>query len=315
MMETHIWPLPASSVGQGLRKETTASDSTSVWEKVVPLDLPNSRYFSFSCMFLVSFELLPHCRNSERASPSKSMCRHFKRNCLGLHQSFILSATIPTGFHQRSYMGFFFPALEPWPGGLVWGWSSSLLRGYLCSWDMPPNFYSLHMGMGPAMCPPLLPVSAWLLLYILSCRTSIHLDFRQFWMMVVLQFSCNSDVAVGGFKSRIYLCYRLDWKPWIENCHFIWVVKFIFIVTQGIFLFLKILFYIWRCDLPYIPNTICVFWVFLDQSDVLFISLFKPTFSFVNLVHGILKKFFFINCKPHFYHSLARSLGKFLFVP
>ena len=30
-------------------------------------------------------------------------------------------------------------------------------------------------------------------------------------MMVVLYFSCNSDVAVGGFKYCIYLNHYLAW--------------------------------------------------------------------------------------------------------
>ena len=59
---------------------------------------------------------------------------------------------------------------------------------------------------------PLLPALMWLLLYILSCRTSVRLDFGQFGMMVILQFSCIFDVVVGWFQHHEYLDCHLDWK-------------------------------------------------------------------------------------------------------
>ena len=51
----------------------------------------------------------------------------------------------------------------------------------------PSQFISTTRGCGPSpsVSLSLLPVLMWLL-YILSCRTSIQLDFRWFWRMIVL---------------------------------------------------------------------------------------------------------------------------------
>ena len=54
-----------------------------------------------------------------------------------------LSASTPTGFYSQKLWGFLFVYWNPGLGGLVWGWKPSLLRGDLCSWDIPPNFH-LH---------------------------------------------------------------------------------------------------------------------------------------------------------------------------
>ena len=69
------------------------------------------------------------------------------------------------------------------------------------------------MGMGPAqsLSPPLL-VLTWLL-YILSYRISVQLDFRRFLIMVILWLSWNSDVVVGGCECYVYLSTILT-----QNC-------------------------------------------------------------------------------------------------
>ena len=50
--------------------------------------------------------------------------------------------------------------------------------------------------------------------YILSCRTSFQLDFRQFWMVIVPYFNvpCIFDVVVGEFEYHTYPCCHLDQK-------------------------------------------------------------------------------------------------------
>ena len=121
----------------------------------------------------------------------------------------------PLVFTARSYGDFSSWHWNPGLGGLIWGWDTSLLRGKLHSLDIHPDFYPPHVGMGPACSTslPLLVVSVWILLYILSCIlscNSVQLDFS--WMMVILYFSCNFDVVVGGFKYCIYLCCHLDQK-------------------------------------------------------------------------------------------------------
>ena len=52
----------------------------------------------------------------------------------------------------------------------------------------------------------------WLLLYILSYRTSVQLDFRQFSVVVVVKFTCNTDVVVASSEYCVYLHHHLDWK-------------------------------------------------------------------------------------------------------
>ena len=70
-----------------------------------------------------------------------------------------------------------------------------------------------HVGVEPAPSEsqPLLPVSMGFLLYILSYKTSVQLDFRRLLMRVVLHFSCNFDVVFGGGECSIYLLLHLDY--------------------------------------------------------------------------------------------------------
>ena len=128
---------------------------------------------------LVPFELLPQHLGSEGVSPSKSVCGSFKRKCLGLQQ-FVFhrlnscwlfkarsSGDFPS-WHWNSVLGAWCQTGTPCSSG--WG---------LCSYDIPPDFYLPHMGVGPALSAylPLLQ-SLQFLLYTLSCRTFTHLDFR-----------------------------------------------------------------------------------------------------------------------------------------
>ena len=68
------------------------------------------------------------------------------------------------------------------------------------------------MGVGPAdfASQPLLPVSTWLLL---SYKSSVQPVYRQFSMMVVVPFSCNFDVVMGGGEYSVFLFHHLDRKP------------------------------------------------------------------------------------------------------
>ena len=98
-------------------------------------------------------------------------------------------------FTARSYGDF--SSIHGNPGFLVWGWGPLLLTGDLHSQDVPPYFYQPHLGVGPVhpVPLPLLPASMWLLLYILSHRTSVQTDSRQFslWLfyslVVILKWS------------------------------------------------------------------------------------------------------------------------------
>lgn len=54
-----------------------------------------------------------------------------------------------------------------------------------------------------------------LLVYILSYRISVQLNFKRFSMMFILYFSSNFDVVMGGSKHRVYLLVLcpLELKP------------------------------------------------------------------------------------------------------
>ena len=98
-------------------------------------------------------------------------------------------ATIPTGFYSQKFEGLPFLALdlgcEAWCGA----GTSSLRRGNLFSWDIPPDFYLPHVGVGQlvlCLCPS---SQFWcVFFYILSCRTSVQLDFRwsELWLFYSL---------------------------------------------------------------------------------------------------------------------------------
>lgn len=94
----------------------------------------------------------------------------FERNTWDSSSPESHSATTPTDVHSQELWGLLFAALEPWAGAMVWSWDSLFLRGDLCSSYIPPNFYPLHVGVGPAPSgfPPFLLVLMWLLYYILK---------------------------------------------------------------------------------------------------------------------------------------------------
>ena len=126
-------------------------------------------------------------RTSE--SVSQSMCGPFKRNPgtpTVLHLTQPQSSLVFTAVSYEDFSSWHWSTRLGEPGvGLS---DCLLLRGDLCSYDIPPDFYLPHLSMRPAgfISLPFLPVLMWLLLYILSYRTSVQLDFRWFSMMAVL---------------------------------------------------------------------------------------------------------------------------------
>ena len=90
-------------------------------------------------------------------------------------------------FTVRNYRNISSWQWNPELGGLVWGLDHLFLRGDLCNQNIPPDFLPKE-AVWPAYStsPSLLPVSMRLLLYIITFRTSVHLDFRQFSKIIVL---------------------------------------------------------------------------------------------------------------------------------
>ena len=131
------------------------------------------------------FKLLPWCWSPEGVSLHKSLVLSPKSivQCLPPSQ-------LPLVFVARSYGDL---SSWHWNSGLsdlVWG------AGIPHSWDVPPNFYPPHVGVGP-------PISC-----LMSPTPSSHLNdcdffnslvvrlpyssiFWWFWVVVVSQFSCN----------------------------------------------------------------------------------------------------------------------------
>ena len=119
LMESQIWCPPAVSMRGGLRKGTTISASTSVWEKAAP-------QLSAWCwtiqllpplLSLMSFNLPPFCWSSDWVSPSTSVHGPFKSKCQGVQQLLSSTASIPTGFYSQKLWRLIFLVLKPWVGG------------------------------------------------------------------------------------------------------------------------------------------------------------------------------------------------------
>ena len=106
------------------------------------------------------------------------------------------SATFQAGFFiAKSYGDFSSWYWNPGLGGLVWGLALPCASGYTSTAEIFIQvfiyhtwiwnslcFYLSSLDVGPvySLSSPLLPASMWLLPFILSCRTSVQLDFRSF---------------------------------------------------------------------------------------------------------------------------------------
>ena len=120
-----------------------------------------------------------------------------KEKRLGLQKSFVSLSHNHHLFSQPEVKRLTFLALEPWAGGPSVGLGCLLSQGGPLQQRYPSQSLTSIHGCGTNISAPSTSLQ-WFLLYILSYRASVWLDFRQFWMMTVLQFSCNFDVVVGG---------------------------------------------------------------------------------------------------------------------
>ena len=84
LMDSQIWPLPAVSVAQ---KRNNGLCPPFCLGEICPPALALMPDTSLPPhMPLVPFKLLPQCLSSEGVNVSKSMCKPFKRHCLGLRE-------------------------------------------------------------------------------------------------------------------------------------------------------------------------------------------------------------------------------------
>ena len=198
LTESQIWYPPTSSMAlyvEGSEMEQWYLLALLSERKLSPSSHPEDRQPISSHMSLMPFNLLSLCWISEEVSLSKSVHRPFKRNYLLLQKFLYSTASMPTGFYSQKLWRHI-------PGTGTLGLGSWCGAGTPHSWDIPPNFYWPHVGVGPACSTSLhlLPVLMWFLLEFHSCSTSIQLDFWHLWMMVVLQFSCTFDVVLWEGK-------------------------------------------------------------------------------------------------------------------
>ena len=99
-------------MGRWFMKGTMTSACFSVFKKAVPQSCLDAKHFSSFPYATVPFKLLTHCWKSERVSLSKSLCRFFKRNCLGLQK--FLPLTFLSYGHLSSWQ--WNPGLRAWCG-------------------------------------------------------------------------------------------------------------------------------------------------------------------------------------------------------
>ena len=157
------------------------------------------------CMPLVPFKLLPWYWDSEGVGLSKSICRFFKGNSLGL-QKFLPLTQALLFFCSQKLWGFIFLGLTPWAGGPGVG------LGLLAPKISLLNFYPPHVDVGP-VCSTYLPL---LLLRMdvfffnsLVVRLPLNSISDWFWVMIFLIFSCNFNVVVQG--GNLYFPMPSSW--------------------------------------------------------------------------------------------------------
>ena len=141
LMESQIWPLPAVSVAQ---KRNNGLCPPFCLGEICPPALALMPDTSLPPhMPLVPFKLLPQCLSSEGVNVSKSMCKPFKRHCLGLRE--FLSPTrallVCTARSNGSLSSLHW---SPGLGGLIGA-------GTLSSRDNPPKFLAMTRGCGTSL--------------------------------------------------------------------------------------------------------------------------------------------------------------------
>ena len=182
-MKTQIWCLTTSSVGVGgSQKRNNGPSNIFVCEKAASISsLPDARHLNSSLLSLVPFKLLPQHWSSEGilVSPCMHPLGEIPRTpevlCFTQPQSLL-------AFTARNCRDFSSWHWTPGVGDLLEGWTPCSSQEKTPLPRQPSQFLPPHVSVALAhsMSPPLLPALMWLLLYILSCRTSIQPDFRWF---------------------------------------------------------------------------------------------------------------------------------------
>lgn len=131
----------------------------------------------------MSLGLLSCCPSTrDQVSACKQVCVQALRGYLGFQvPSMSLGQTdrVLTDSHSQRVWEFLFPAYDPWAVEPSVGPGPLPLQGGLPP-PKSPSQCPLSLGLGSASfaSAPLLPVSMWPLLYIISDRSSVQLVFR-----------------------------------------------------------------------------------------------------------------------------------------
>ena len=182
------------SVGGGFRKGTMASVHLSVWKKLSPSSCLDARHSSSLCATGAFQAATPVLELRGRESVLVSPCVGSLRGTAWGSSSFSHWLN-PCWFLQPGVEGTYLPGTGGPGVGLVWGtWcgNSSLLR-------CPSQILSTTCGWGISpfcVCAPPTSLDGCGFFNFIAVKTSIQLDFWQFWVMIVLYFSCNFDKVV-----------------------------------------------------------------------------------------------------------------------
>ena len=137
---------------------------------------------------------------------SEFLCTPYKTEGAVSYSPLALLDVSPAVYQSQRYGGSSSPCSYPRLGSPLWGLELPLLRG--C--DIPPTCGFQCWGVCPSqiMCPPLLPVSVWLFLFIFSCGKSFLLVFGSFSeivsLCVVVIFVCPwEETSPGSSYSTI----------------------------------------------------------------------------------------------------------------
>ena len=201
-----------------------ASASTFVQEKAAPPALtPMPDNSVTPCMSLVLSQLLPYCWCSVSTveGPLIGMSGTLEAFCFTQPRSLLVS--------QPEIMRTSHPNMEPgmgsWCGAQCGGSvAEDPFLGGSSAFEILLPVFNHHMwvqGQPVLNLHPSYQSPQWLLLYTLSNRTYVQLDFRHFsiWLFHNLEFSNNFDVVQeGGNTTFIYIAILMGKKsPFLEG--------------------------------------------------------------------------------------------------
>ena len=206
LMQSQIWYLPASSVGEGLRKATMASASTYVWEKAAPQLLP---WCQTTQLFLICLCCLLTCFPGSGAQSNSVWVSLYTGSLRGTAKESSISifhSLILTGFYSQKLWKLLLP-LETWaegPGLWLGPHTPEIsfpIFMYL-TWVWDQHIPCVHPSFQSGCCFLFNSV-------VVGLRFSSISNSSEWWLfyslVVILMWLCKE-------VSPVYLRRHLDWK-------------------------------------------------------------------------------------------------------